>query len=66
MSDAPERIWLDWEGPHEADNNLCFEKYSFKCASQHEYVRADLIPDMIEAARREGAEAMIAARNATP
>ena len=41
-TEAPERIWLDWEGPHEADHSLQLECHSFDCKSQHEYIRADI------------------------
>ena len=41
-NEAPERIWIDWEGPHEADHSLQLECYSFDCKSQHEYIHADL------------------------
>ena len=40
--EAPERIWLDWEGPHGADHSFQLEPYSFDCKSQHQYIRADL------------------------
>ena len=39
---TPERIWLTWEGPHEADHWFSLEAYSFDCPEQHEFIRLDL------------------------
>lgn len=39
MTDAPERIWLQWVEPHHAENTWCEDQIN---DHDIEYVRADL------------------------